>query len=238
MEGETKIITGSFVGNVFLWMFAALGITALTAYLVSNTQLSELLFRVSQNGGFSMAIYNWVIVMSPLIIIYLMSEKMDRLNVSQLTGLYLLYSLLMGVSLSSIFTAYSSISIFKTFIITSAMFGVMAMAGYTTKADLSKFGPILLMGLIGIIIAIVVNYFMHSQLADYITSIIGIAIFTGFTAYDMKNIRKIAEAGIDNKEIIAKLTVQAAFSLYMDFINLFLFQSKFSGKSNKGSNKF
>ena len=135
------------------------------------------------------------------------------------------------MSLSFIFMAYTTASIFKTFIIASGMFGVMAVLGYTTKTDLTKFGSFLFMALIGIIIASLVNFFMHSARLDYIISIAGVLIFTGLTAFDVQKIKQIGNAGINDGEIMAKITIHAALTLYLDFLNLFLYLLRFFGNS-------
>jgi len=136
--------------------------------------------------------------------------------------LFLLYSSVMGMSLSFIFWAYTASSIFSTFITTSAMFGVMAVAGYTTKIDLTKFGSIMMMGLVGIIIASLINMFMHSDSMQYIISFVGVLVFTGLTAYDVQKLKNIG-AGIElGTAAASKLVIMGALSLYLDFINLFL----------------
>ena len=135
----------------------------------------------------------------------------------------------MGMSLSSIFLIYTGASIVSTFFITAATFGIMAVLGYTTKTDLTKFGSILSMGVIGIIIAMVVNMFLQSGTMDYIISGIGVLIFTGLTAYDVQKLKRIG-AGVEyGTEETNKLSIMGALSLYLDFINLFLFMLRFTG---------
>jgi FtsH-binding integral membrane protein len=146
--------------------------------------------------------------------------------------IFVLFSVLLGASLSSIFLIYTSASIMKTFLITSAMFGTMAVVGYTTKTDLTKFGSIMFMGLIGIIIASVVNMFMRSGTMDYIISFIGVLIFTGLTAYDVQKLKRIgSKIGLED-EGARKITIMGALTLYLDFINLFLFLLRFFGNRN------
>jgi hypothetical protein len=145
---------------------------------------------------------------------------------------FVLYSVLMGASLSFIFLAYTGASIAKTFVITSAMFGFMGFVGYTTKTDLSKFGSIMMMGLVGIIIASVVNMFMRSGTMDYIISFIGVLIFTGLTAYDVQKLKRIGAGISGENETTRKLTIMGALTLYLDFINLFLFLLRFFGNRN------
>lgn len=222
----------SFVSNVFLWMFAALGITAATAFLFgTNESLMSMLLQVTPQGGAKVSVLGWIVTFAPFIIVFVMSARVNKMSVQQTVLWYVVYSILMGMSLSFIFWAYTSASIFKTFVISAGMFGVMAVVGYTTNTDLTKFGSFLFMALIGIIIATLVNFFMHSARLDYIISIVGVLIFTGLTAYDVQKIKQIGNAGINDGDVMAKITVHAALSLYLDFLNLFLYLLRFFGSS-------
>lgn len=232
-QNSTGVLSNTFVANVFLWMFAALGITALTAYLFGTTpDLMMSMFSVRADGSASLNLLGWIVMLAPLIIVFVMSYGMEKMKASTMIILYIVYSILMGMSLGFIFLAYTGASITKTFVITAGMFGLMAFLGYTTKTDLTKMGSILLMGLFGIILASVVNMFMHSESLDYIISIIGVIIFTGLTAYDVQKIKQIGMLGLDNNETMTKISIQAALSLYLDFINLFLYLLRFFGKRN------
>lgn len=231
-QGSTRTLSNSFVANVFLWMFAALGITALTAYIFgSSEELISMLIRVNADGSAGMSFLGWVVMLAPLVIVIIMSARIDKMSAKSMVLLYIVYSILMGMSLSFIFMAYTTASIFKTFMITAGMFGVMAVVGYTTNTDLTKFGSILLMALVGVIIATLVNFFMHSARLDYIISILGVLIFTGLTAYDVQKIKQIGQLGINNDETMTKIAIQAGLSLYLDFLNLFLYLLRFFGNS-------
>ena len=228
----TQDMARSFVSNVFLWMFAALGITAAVAYLFgTNDALFSTLIQVTPEGVAKTSTLGWIVTLAPFIIVVTMSARMHRMSVQNAVLCYVIYSILMGISLSFIFWAYTTASIFKTFIIAAGMFGTMAIVGYTTKTDLTKFGSFLFMALIGIIIASLVNFFMHSARLDYIVSIIGVLIFTGLTAFDVQKIKQIGEAGINDGDVMAKITIQAALTLYLDFLNLFLYLLRFFGNS-------
>ncbi len=230
-QDSTGVLSNSFVANVFMWMFAALGLTALTAYLFgTNASLFLSMFTVQADGSMSMNILGWIVMLAPLIIVFAMSFGIEKMKASTMVTLYIVYSILMGMSLSFIFLAYTDASIAKTFVVTAGMFGLMAFLGYTTKTDLTKFGSFLLMGLFGIILASLVNMFMHSERIDYIISIIGVLIFTGLTAYDVQKIKEIGQMGMDNNETMTKISISAALSLYLDFVNLFLYLLKFLGK--------
>lgn len=230
-QGSTKELSNSFVANVFMWMFGALGITALTAYLFgTDISFISMMFSEKADGSVSMNILGWIVMLAPLAIVLVMSFGMEKMKASTMVLLFVVYSVLMGMSLSFIFLAYTSASIFKTFIITAGMFGIMAVVGYTTNTDLTKLGSILLMALIGVIIASLVNMFMGSESLDYIISIAGVVIFTGLTAYDVQKIKQIGMTGVEHNDTMAKISVFAALNLYLDFINLFLYLLRFFGK--------
>lgn len=232
-QRNTRVLSNSFVANVFLWMFGALALSALTAYIFGTSEnLISLLFTVTPQGGARMSLFGWIVTFAPLIIVMTMSFRVNKMKASSMMALFVLYSVLMGVSLSFIFTAFTSSSIFKTFIITAGMFGIMAIVGYTTNTDLTKFGSILLMALVGIIIATLVNFFMHSSSLDFIISIIGVIVFTGLTAYDVQTIKRIGMMGINEGETMTKITIHAALNLYLDFLNIFLYLLRFFGNNN------
>lgn len=224
---ETKDLTKNFIANVFAWMGIALAITAFTAYYFASNE--SLIFSLinPETGGFT--ILGWLVMLSPLGFVLAMNVGFQKFSASTLILLFGVFSILMGASLSFILLIYTSASVFKTFAVTAAMFGIMSVVGYTTKTDLTKFGSLMFMGLIGIIIASVVNMFMQSDTFDYIISFIGVLVFTGLTAYDVQKLKRIG-AGIQyGSESAKKLVIMGALSLYLDFINLFLFLLRFLG---------
>lgn len=232
-QNSTKVLSNSFVSNVFMWMFGALGITALTAYLFgTDTSLIMMMFSERADGTVLMNLLGWIVMLAPFIMVLVMSMGVAKMKASTMVILFIVYSVLMGMSLSFIFLAFTSASIFKTFIITAGMFGIMAVVGYTTKTDLTKLGSILIMALMGIIIATIVNMFMGSESLDYIISIAGVIIFTGLTAYDVQKIKQIGMTGVENNDTMTKISIFAALSLYLDFINLFLYLLRVFGKRN------
>jgi Integral membrane protein, interacts with FtsH len=220
-------VARSFMTNVFMWMFMALGVTALTSfYFASDPSLMQLL-RDSTTGG--MTILGWIVLLSPIGFVLLMSLGFQRLSAMTLTLLFAVYAILMGMSLSFILLIYTGASVAATFGITSAMFGIMAVAGYTTKIDLTRFGSIMLMGLVGIIIASLVNMFMQSSTMDYIISFIGVLVFTGLIAYDVQKLKRLAANITTADGSYRKYVIMGALTLYLDFINLFLFLLRFLG---------
>ena len=226
---QTLPVTRTFIANVFLWMTLALAVTAVTAYWFASSKELMGSLRNLQTGGLS--VLGWIVMLAPLGFVLLMSMGFQRLSPAIMTLLFIAFSVLMGMSLSFILLVYTGSSVFKTFAVTSAMFGVMAVLGYTTKTDLTKFGSILMMALFGVIIAMVVNMFMHSGTMDYIISVLGVLIFTGLTAYDVQKLKRIgAGIGVEVKDPnIRKMSILGALTLYLDFINLFLFLLRFLG---------
>jgi hypothetical protein len=176
-----------------------------------------------------MTILGWIVMLAPLGFVLAMGMGFQKFSAGTLTLLFGVFSILMGASLSYIFLIYEIGSIFLTFAVTAGMFGVMSFVGYTTKTDLTKFGSLMMMGLIGIIIASVANMFMRSGAFDYIISFIGVLVFTGLTAYDVQKLKRIGAGVQYGAESTRKLVIMGALSLYLDFINLFLFLLRFLG---------
>lgn len=220
-QEETNAISRTFMANVFSWMFAALAITSVVAYYFGNDlELKSLLVNTELG---KMTTLGYVVMFAPLAFILLISFGFNRIAYPILLFLFLLFSAVMGMSISFIFQQYTSGSIYGTFAAASGMFGLMAVVGYTTKTDLTKFGSIMMMGLVGIIIASIINWFLQSPGLDYIISFIGVLVFTGLVAYDVQRLKRIG-AGIEyGTEVASKLVIMGALSLYMDFLNLFLF---------------
>lgn len=217
---QTQTMSKTFMSSVFSWMFAALAITSVVAYYFGNSM--ELLSLLVDPQAGKLNVMGYAVMFAPFIFILVMSFGFNRISYPVLLFLFLLYSAVMGMSLSFIFLAYTASSIFTTFISASAMFGVMAIAGYTTKTDLTKFGSIMMMGLVGIVIASLVNWFVHSDTMSYIISFIGVLVFTGLTAYDVQKLKNIG-AGVELGTASAgKLVIMGALNLYLDFINLFI----------------
>jgi uncharacterized protein len=215
----TATIAKSFLPKVFGWMFFALSITAIISmWFASDASLISLLIKAE--GGLSLL--GWVVMLAPIGFVMLMSFTFNKLSFSTLLILFTVYSVLMGMSLSFIFLVYTAGSIATTFAIAAAMFGAMALTGYYTKTDLTSFGSIMYMGLIGIIIASLVNFFMKSDMLYYIISYVGVAVFTGLTAYDVQRLKRLGQEAAMDETTANKMAVMGALNLYLDFINLFL----------------
>ena len=171
----------------------------------------------------------WVVMLAPLGVVFYMSFGINKMTASKAQGTFWVFAALMGLSLSSIFLIYTGASITRVFFITSGTFGAMSIYGYTTKRDLTKFGSFLMMGLIGIIIASVVNMFMQSTMMHFVISILGVLIFVGLTAYDTQKIKNMYLAS-DSGELMSKKAVMGALTLYLDFINLFIMLLRLFGQ--------
>lgn len=221
MENQvgTRNAASNFISNVFSMMTLALAISGVSAYWLVASEIYLSL------GSFGIM----VIQFAPLGLVLLMGFGYKKLSSLALTGVFLVYSVLMGMSIGMILLMYTASTVYITFGITSATFLSMALLGYTTKTDLTKFGSLLFMALIGIIIAMFVNWFMQSAMLDYIISIIGILVFTGLTAYDVQKIKNMSAQVVDGAEETKKMVIMGALNLYLDFVNLFLFMLRIFG---------
>lgn len=223
MEGYSSLAFPVLIRKVYLWMTLALAITGVTAYGVANSP-NLLQFLHSSYWVF------FGVVLGELGLVMWLSAAINRLSLQTATLLYLVYSVLNGAVLSMIFVAYSPLVITKVFLITAGTFGAMAFIGYTTKRDLSKMGSILYMALIGLIIASVVNIFLRSSGFDLILSYLGVAIFVGLSAWDVQKIKVMLSEQEYADESAQKMALIGALTLYLDFINLFLYLLRIFGR--------
>jgi uncharacterized protein len=215
---SSEVMSKTFTARVFSWMFLGLAITGLVSYVFAATP-SLIGSLVTPTG---MSPLGWIVMLAPLGLVLLMGAGINKLSYPAMVGVFLLYAGLMGMSLSFIFLAYTMSSIFSVFLIAAAMFGVMAIVGYTTNTDLTKFGSLMFMLLIGIIIASLANMFMHSASFGYMISFLCVAVFTGLTAYDVQKIKRIGTQINADGSTTGKMAIWGALSIYLDFINLFL----------------
>lgn len=210
--------------NVYLWMTLALGISGLTAIGVANShQLLELLY--------SNSIVLFIIFLAQLGLVWFISAKINSISINTATALFIAYSILTGVTLASIFIVFTQESIANVFFISAGTFAGISIYGYTTKRDLSNWSAYLFMGLIGLIIASVVNWFMHSEILYWIISYVGVLVFVGLTAYDTQKIKQLALISHEhNGDVPQKVALIGALTLYLDFINLFIYLLRIFGK--------
>jgi FtsH-binding integral membrane protein len=213
-----------FLAKVFNWMAIGLGLTGIVAWFTASSGLA---MQLVASPLFM------ILIIAELGMVFFLSARISKIQATTATGLFLGYALLNGLTLSMIFLAYTSSSIASTFFITAGMFGAMAVYGLVTKRDLSGLGSFLFMGLVGIIIASIVNIFLKSSSLYWVISLLGVFIFVGLTAYDVQKIKRIGEEGImeQGEEMVKKGSIMGALTLYLDFINLFLMLLRFFGGS-------
>ena len=203
----------TYMMNVYNYMAMGLGFTGLIAYLISGQpEIMQAIFSGPQA---------YVVMFAPIILVMIIGAKLQTFSFAKVQALFWVFSGLMGLSLSSVFMLYELGSIAKIFFITASMFGAMSIYGYTTQKDLTSMGSFLHMGVIGLIIASVVNIFMQSGPMQYVISMISVLVFTGLTAYDTQTIKSYYNPS-ESKENLGKIAVYGAIQLYIDFINIFL----------------
>lgn len=223
-RGEQVAATqGKFVRRVYNWMGLGLATTAVVSlYTASNSTLLTWIF------GNPMIFFGLIIAELGLVIA--LSAGINRMQAATATFMFFLYSALNGVTLSAIFVAYTSASIANTFFVTAGTFGAMSLYGYTTQRDLTSWGSFLTMGLIGIILASLVNLFFRSEAIYWLVTYVGIIVFVGLAAYDAQKIKAMALQGFGDEESERKGAVIGALQLYLDFINLFLMLLRIFGR--------
>ncbi|MBA4099426.1 MAG: hypothetical protein C0484_21980 [Rhodospirillum sp.] len=217
---EIDVGLRAYMQKVFGLMGMGTAVTGLVAYFTSQSPaMLELIYNTP---------LRWVVMLAPLGFVLVLSFGINRMRASTAQLTFWAFAAVMGLSLSSIFLVYTGQSIVTTFFVSSATFLAMALYGYTTKRDLTGWGSFLFMGLIGLIVASLVGLFVQSTALQFAISVIGVLIFTGLTAYDTQKIKEMYFAG-DNSETYGKKAVMGALSLYLDFINLFLYLLRFIG---------
>lgn len=220
----------AYMLKVYNLMALGLAITGVAAYLSFS-----LAFANGQITTFGQAIYlsplKWVVILAPLAMVFFLSFRINRMSVAAATTTFWVYAALVGLSLSSIFIIYTGQSVVQTFFVTAASFGALSLYGYTAKRDLSAMGSFLMMGLFGLIIASLVNIFLASSALQFAISVIGVLIFAGLTAYDTQRIKEMYYAA-DDATVAGRKAIMGALSLYLDFINLFMFLLRFMGNRN------
>jgi hypothetical protein len=211
-----------FMVRVYNWMAAGLAITGFMAFYVSSSP-------AMMNILFGNPIVPIILIIAQIGLVFWLASRVMQMSVSQATGVFLLYAGLTGVTFSTLFVVYTSASITSTFLVTAGTFGAMSLYGYTTKKDLTSWGSFLFMGLIGLIIASVVNMFMQNSMMSTIISYAGVLIFVGLTAYDTQKIKEMNIIGNEGTDEDTKEAIQGALTLYLDFINLFLMLLRLMG---------
>ncbi|MVA96461.1 BAX inhibitor (BI)-1/YccA family protein [Nitratireductor sp. CAU 1489] len=217
----------AYMLKVYNLMALGLAITGLAAWGTFNFAVVD-----GQLTAFGQLVYasafRWVVILAPLAMVFFLSFRINKMSVSAAQTTFWVYAGLVGMSLSTIFLVYTGTSIVRTFFITATAFGGLSLYGYTTKRDLSAMGSFLVMGLFGLIIAMIVNIFLGSSALQFAISVIGVLIFAGLTAYDTQQIKEMYYEG-DGAEVAGRKSIMGALRLYLDFINLFMFLLHFLG---------
>ena len=212
--------------KVYVWMTLALVITAITAYGVASSPALLSLIYSSKFTFFGLIIVE-------LALMFFLSARIQKLSLTSATLFFILYSVINGATMSSIFAIYSTSVITKTFFITAGTFGAMAVFGYFTKSDLTSWGKLGIMAVVGLIIAGIVNIFLKSPLMDLVISGVGVLVFVGLTAYDSQKIKRMLAMQMDMDEGAQKVALMGSLALYLDFINLFLYLLRFFGRGSE-----
>jgi len=223
----------AYMIRIYNYMAAGVALTGVVAWLTFNAAVvTNATGQITGLTSFGQAIFSGpltiVLFLGTLGIVFFMSFRINKLQASTALALFLLYAGLLGLMLSSVFLAYTGASITRTFFISAASFGALSLYGYTTQRDLSPVGSFLVMGLFGLILAMLVNIFLKSSGLDFAVSAIGVLIFAGLTAWDTQKIKEMYDAN-DDGTVSGRKTVMGALTLYLDFINLFLFMLRFLG---------
>lgn len=214
-----------FITKVYNWMALALFITGLVSYFVASSP--EILNIIV---GSKLVFYG-ILIAELLLVIYL-TRSIQKLSQNMVITGFLIYAVLNGLTMSIIFLIYTSNSIATTFYVTAGTFGAMSLYGYYTKKDLTSLGNMAMMALIGIIIASVVNIFLQNEMMYWIVTYLGVAVFVGLTAYDTQKLKELGSKGFVNDESMEKTSILGALTLYLDFINMFLFLLRIFGNRN------
>ncbi len=231
----------AYMLRVYNWMASGLFLTAIISYAISQTSAINLFYhQVVTASGATMVQPTglaYVAMIAPLGFVMILSFGVNKLSTSAAQAMFWAFCAVMGASLTNIFLVYTQASILSTFFVTAATFGAMSLYGYTTRTNLARFGSFLIMGVIGLLIAMVVNIFMHSTALQFAISGIGVLIFTGLAAYDTQRIKAdyIQFGSRFGADIAAKRSVYDALTLYLNFINLFMFMLQFMGMGRRSN---
>jgi FtsH-binding integral membrane protein len=219
----------SYMLSVYNYMASGVLLTGIVAMLFANSSLINLIATVNGAGQVQPTGLFYIALFAPLAIVFALSFGINRISATTAQALFWAYAALIGVQMSSLFLVYTGVSIAQTFFATAAAFLGLSLWGYTTKRDLSGIGTFLIMGVVGIFVALLINMFLHSPGLNLTISAIGVLVFAGLTVYDSQKIKSIYFVVAGNGEAMAKSAVIGALNLYLDFLNMFLFMLRFMG---------
>lgn len=210
----------AFLGRVYAWMFLGLLVTTGTAFVIASSPL--LIDTLLRNRPLI-----WLLIFGQLGLVWFISARVEKISPATAGVLFMVYSASVGITTSIIFLVYTATSLVSTFVVTAGMFGALALFGTFTKKSLAGVGQFMFMGLIGLVIALIVNLFLQSDVVDFVISVVGVLVFTGLTAWDAQRMKQMAVALPDGR--VGSFAIVGALSLYLDFINLFFFLLRFMG---------
>ena len=220
----------AYMLRIYNYMASALALTGIVAMFTANSPaLLQMFYHVQGDHVVGLSGLGYLVMFSPIGLVLWLGMGINRMSVGTAQGIFWAYSILIGLSLSTIFLTFTGESIARAFFVTAGTFGAMSLYGYTTKRDLSGMGSFMIMGLIGLLVASVVNIFLHSSALNFATSVLGVVIFVGLTAWDTQKLKGMYYAIGGNADALAKSSIMGALSLYMDFINIFMYMLRFMG---------
>lgn len=225
-EAATSWSINQFMYRVYAWMSAAMVTSGLIAYVVGTNP--TLVGKLIQNPLILL-----IIVIAQFALVIVLSSQALKLDYAATVVLFLGYAMLTGLTLSVLFLIYTNASLYQTFFITAGAFALTSLYGYYTQTDLTKLGNFMVMGLFGLIIAMVVNIFWHNTTFDLVISVVGVLLFTVLTAFDVQRIKAIGQQVLADRHTLQKVAIQGALVLYLDFLNLFLFLLRFTGRQRQ-----
>lgn len=231
-SGAVEVDAGlrAYMLQVYNYMASALILTGLVSYFASQSEaFMQMMVVQKADGAYGMSPLAWIVALAPLGVVFFLGARIGRMSFNAAQGWFWGFSVLMGLSLYYIFAVYTGASIARVFFITAGTFGAMSIWGYTTQKDLTGFGSFLMMGVVGIIIASLVNIFLASSALQFAISVIGVLLFTGLVAYDTQKLKSTYYQVAGNVEMAKKTAIMGALSLYLDFINLFVMLLRFFG---------
>ncbi|MCC7045382.1 MAG: Bax inhibitor-1/YccA family protein [Alphaproteobacteria bacterium] len=227
MQADIDVGLRQYMLRVYNYMASGLALTGIVAYMVANSSLLGLFFAATPRGV-APTLLGWVAMIAPIGIVFLLSFRVHAMSAAAAQAAFWAYAAINGIGLTTIFLQFTGVSVVRVFFITAATFGAMSLYGYTTKRDLTGMGTFLFAGLIGILVAGLVNIFLQSPAVMFAISVIGVVVFVGLTAYDTQRIKEIYFEG-DGEEIAAKKSIMGALTLYLDFINIFIMMMQLFG---------
>ena len=232
MQADIDVGLRQYMLRVYNYMASGLALTGIVAYMVANSSLLGLFFAATPRG-IAPTLLGWVAMIAPIGIVFLLSFRVHAMSAAAAQAAFWAYAAINGIGLTTIFLQFTGVSVVRVFFITAATFGAMSLYGYTTKKDLSGWGSFLIMGVVGILIAGIINIFLQSGALQFAISVIGLLVFAALTAYDTQRLKDEYYSVAGDGEAVKKASIFGALSLYLDFVNMFQFMLSLFGGQNE-----